>query len=38
MTTIKAFLKKHSVLTYYLLTFIISWGGVIILVQNQGTF
>ncbi len=27
MTTIKAFIKSHPVLTYFALTFAISWGG-----------
>jgi uncharacterized protein len=32
MTTIKTFIKKNSVLMYFLLTFIISWGSVLIIV------
>lgn len=32
MTTIKAFMKKHPVLCYFILTFTISWGGIVILV------
>lgn len=27
MTAFSAFIKRHSVLTYYLLVFVISWGG-----------
>lgn len=30
MTTIKTFIKKHPVLTYFTLTFVISWGVVLI--------
>ena len=36
MTTIKAFIKQHPVLTYFTLTFIISWGGVLILGAPYG--
>jgi len=36
MTTIKAFIKRHSVLTYYALVFVISWGGILILVGPGG--
>jgi membrane protease YdiL (CAAX protease family) len=32
MKTIKAFLKNHPVLTYYALTFAISWGAIFIVV------
>ena len=32
MTTIKAFVKRHSVLTYFALTFAISWGGVLLVI------
>ena len=32
----QAFIKKHSVLTYYVLTFVISWGGVLILLGPRG--
>lgn len=31
MTTIKSFIKKHAVLTYYVLVFMISWGGILLL-------
>ena len=31
MMTIMTLIRQHSVLTYYLLTFAISWGGVRIL-------
>jgi CAAX protease family protein len=36
MATIKAFIVRHSVLTYYILTFAISWGGVLILGAPYG--
>ncbi len=36
MSTIKTCIKKHSVLTYFALTFAISWGGVLILVGPSG--
>ena len=36
MTTIKIFIKKHAVLTYYVLAFAISWGGVLILGAPYG--
>ena len=36
MSTIKAFIKKHSVLTYYILTFAISWGGIFLLSAPYG--
>jgi len=36
MTTIKAFIKRHQVLTYYALTFVISWGGIFIVVGPGG--
>ena len=32
MKTIKAFIKKHPVLTYFALTFAISWGGVLLVI------
>lgn len=32
MTTIKAFIKRHPVLTYFVLTFAISWGGILIII------
>lgn len=32
MTTIKTFIKQHPVLTYYILTFTISWGSLLIAV------
>src|SRR5437763_5521290 len=37
MTTIKSFIKLHPVLTYYVLTFAISWGGML-LVGGRGLF
>jgi len=36
MTTIKTFIKRHPVLTYYALAFAISWGGMLILVGPGG--
>jgi uncharacterized protein len=36
MTSIKAFIVRHPVLTYYILTFAISWGGVLILGAPYG--
>ncbi len=36
MTIFKAFIKRHPVLTYYALTFAISWGGVLILGAPYG--
>lgn len=32
MTNVKAFIKRHSVLTYYALTFAISWGGILMVI------
>ena len=36
MTTIKAFIKSHPLLTYFALAFAISWGGVLIVVGPGG--
>jgi len=36
MTTIKAFIKRHPLLTYFALVFAISWGGVLIVVGPSG--
>lgn len=36
MTTIKAFIKSGPVLTYFVLTFAISWGGVLVVVGGLG--
>lgn len=36
MSTVKAFIKKHAVLTYFTLTFAISWGGMLILGAPHG--
>jgi membrane protease YdiL (CAAX protease family) len=36
MTTTTAFIKRHQVLTYYILVFIISWGGILILIGGPG--
>lgn len=36
MTTIKAFIERHPVATYFALAFVISWGGILILVGPGG--
>ena len=36
MTTIRAFIKRHPVLTYFALTFAISWGGVLLVIGGPG--
>lgn len=36
MTTIRTFLRTHPLATYFLLTFGISWGGVLLVVAPQG--
>jgi membrane protease YdiL (CAAX protease family) len=36
VTTIKAFIKRHPVLTYYALTFAISWGAIFTLIGSRG--
>src|SRR6476659_7279405 len=36
VSTIKAFIKRHAVPTYYGLAFAISWGGIIIVVGFGG--
>ena len=36
MTAIKAFIKRHPVLTYFALTFAISWGGVLLVIGGPG--
>ena len=36
MSTYQSFVQRHPVLTYFLLTFIISWGGVLILGSPYG--
>lgn len=36
MKIIKAFITRHPVLTYYALTFAISWGGILILIAPGG--
>jgi membrane protease YdiL (CAAX protease family) len=36
MTTIETFIKRYPVLTYFALTFIISWGGVLLIIGGPG--
>lgn len=36
MTTIKTFIQKHLVLTYFALTFAISWGSVLLIIGGPG--
>jgi membrane protease YdiL (CAAX protease family) len=36
VTTIGAFIKRHAVLTYYVLTFAISWSGVLLVIGGPG--
>ena len=36
MTTTTTFMKRHLVLTYYILVFVISWGGILILIGGPG--
>ncbi len=36
MTTIKDFIKKHPVLTYFALTFVISWGAILVVMGPGG--
>jgi len=36
MTTIMAFIKRHPVLTYFALTFALSWGGILIVAGPGG--
>jgi membrane protease YdiL (CAAX protease family) len=36
MTTIKTFIKKHPVLTYFALAFAVSWGSILIVVGPGG--
>lgn len=35
-TTMQAFIKRHSVLTYYVLAFAISWGGGLLVIGGPG--
>jgi hypothetical protein len=37
MTTIKAFIKSHPLLSYFTLTFAISWGGMLLLMGAGGS-
>lgn len=36
METVRSFIKRHSILTYYILTFTISWGAVLALILWNG--
>jgi uncharacterized protein len=36
MSTIKTFIKQHPVLTYFALTFAISWGGILLVIGGPG--
>jgi membrane protease YdiL (CAAX protease family) len=36
MTTIKAFVKRNPVLIYFVITFVISWGAVLIMIGYNG--
>src|SRR5829696_768565 len=36
MTTIRAVIERHSLLSYFALTFAISWGGILIVVGGPG--
>ena len=37
MTTIKAFIKSHPVLSYFALVLAISWGGMLLLILAGGS-
>jgi hypothetical protein len=36
MTTVQAFIKRHPVLTYFALTFAISWGATLLVIGGPG--
>jgi membrane protease YdiL (CAAX protease family) len=36
MATLKAFIKRHPVATYFALTFAISWGGILLVIRGNG--
>ena len=37
MKTIKAFIKSYPVLSYFVLAFAISWGGMLLIIGGAGT-
>jgi membrane protease YdiL (CAAX protease family) len=36
MSTIKTFIQRHPVLTYFILTFALSWGGMLLVIGGRG--
>ena len=36
MTTIKSFIKRHPVMTYFVITFVISWGAILMVMGPGG--
>lgn len=36
MSTIKAFIKRHPLLTYFALAFAVSWGGILLVIGGPG--
>ena len=36
MTTIKTFIKQHPVLAFYVVVFVISWGGFLMVIGPRG--
>ena len=36
VSTINAFIKRHPVPTYFVLTFAISWGGILLVIFRTG--